>query len=141
MFAYGVFSFFMGSQGSLAVGNYCVIAFHVSSFIKSKLVDDLNTDFAHGGSGHIILAGDLRLALWLAIDDGKVAFGSHGSASVMTVLQCLEEADGSFVPERARCVASAFLRLVVLPELAEHLKAPPVDERHEWREFCWQFDA
>ena len=131
----------MGSQGSLAVGNYCVIAFHVSSFIKSQLVDDLNTDFAHGGSRHIILAGDLRLAFWLAIDDCEVAFGSHGSASVMTVLQCLKQAYSGFIPERARGMTSAFLRLVVLPELAEHFKAPPVDERHEWRELCWQFDA
>lgn len=79
----------MGSQGSLAVGNYCLIAFHVSSFIQAKLIDDLRAYFADGGSGYIILSGDLRLAFWLPVDHCQVALGAYGGATIVGILQCL----------------------------------------------------
>lgn len=79
-------------QGSLAVGDYCLIAFHVSSFIQSKLFYDLDTDFANGSASDIILFGYSGLTLWLAIDHCQKAFCPHGSSSVIAIGHCVKQA-------------------------------------------------
>ena len=38
-------------------------------------------------------------------------------------------------------MTSAFLSLIVFPELTKDFEAPPVNQRNKWREFLRKFDA
>ena len=91
----------MDTQGALAIGIYCLICFHVSSFIDAQLMNDLIADLADRCSRHLVVLGNLRLAFWLAINHGKVTLGPNGRGSVIAILKRVQQADCRFVTERA----------------------------------------
>lgn len=90
----------MDTQGALAIGSYCLICFHVSSFIYAQLMNDLIAYLADRRPRYLVVLGNLSLAFWLAIDHCKVALGPNGRGSVMAILKRVQQANCRLVSER-----------------------------------------